>query len=250
MNLKAKKIIQAGLIIIGDEILSGRTQDKNISFIGHRLNEIGIQLHQVRVIPDEEAEIIETVNTMRKRYHYVFTTGGIGPTHDDITAACIAKAFGRKFQRHAGAMKVLRKHYSTEDLNESRKTMADMPADVELIDNPVSGAPGFIIENVFVMAGVPKIMHGMFDSIADRLVGGKTIKQKTISCNIREGDMAAHLTQIQKKYNRVSIGSYPFFHEGNIGVSIVLRSSDEIQLQRAIKDVRDAVTIMTERLAQ
>ncbi len=248
--MTTRKTFRAALLIIGDEILSGRTQDKNIAFLAERLTALGIRLHHVRIVPDEEAEIIEAVNTMRTKYDYVFTTGGIGPTHDDITAASVAKAFGRKLQRNASAMKVLKKHYSTEGLNESRKKMADMPRDVTLIDNPVSAAPGFIIKNVYVMAGVPKIMQAMFDGIADTLTGGKPLKQKTISCTIREGDMAPHLTQIQKNYDRVTIGSYPFYHDGHVGVSVVLRSEDEIQLQRAIKDVREAIDLMTARLAQ
>lgn len=244
-----KKTTRAALIIIGDEILSGRTQDKNIAFLAERLTAIGVRLHQVRIVADEEGEIIAAVNTLRPNYDYIFTTGGIGPTHDDITAAAIAKAFGRKMQRHAGAMRELKKHYATEDFTDTRKKMADMPRDVELIYNPVSAAPGFIIENVYVMAGVPEIMQGMFDGIIDTLKGGEPLKSKTISCNIREGDMAPHLTQINNTYDRVNIGSYPFFHDGNVGVSVVLRSSDEIQLQRAVKDVRDAIEIMMERQA-
>ena len=250
MTTPKRKTIRAALIIIGDEILSGRTQDKNIGFLAERLTTRGINLHQVRIIPDEEGEIIEAVNTMRTKYDYVFTTGGIGPTHDDITAAAVAKAFGRKIQRHTGAMKALKKHYSTDDFTETRKKMADMPRDVELIDNPVSGAPGFIIENVYVMAGVPDIMQGMFDGIKDTLTGGKPLKQKTISCNIREGDMAPHLNQIQNSHDQVTIGSYPFFHDGNVGVSVVLRGQNEIQLQRAVKDVRDAIDLMLDRKAQ
>lgn len=250
MTPKKRKTVRAALIIIGDEILSGRTKDKNIAFLAERLTALGIRLHHVRIVPDEEGEIIEAVNGLRASYDYVFTTGGIGPTHDDITAATIAKAFGRKVERHAGAMRALKKHYSTEQFTDARKTMADMPRDVTLIDNPVSAAPGFIIENVYVMAGVPEIMQGMFDGIADTLKGGKPLKQKTISCNIREGDIAPHLSQIQKNYDRVTIGSYPFFHDGNVGVSVVMRSEDEIQLQRAAKEVREAIDILNDRIAK
>ena len=247
MTPKRTKTIRAALIIIGDEILSGRTVDKNTAFLAERLTLMGIRLHQVRMIADEEGEITQAVNELRATYDYVFTTGGIGPTHDDITAASIAKAFGRKVERNTAAMRELKKHYATEEFTDTRKTMADMPRDVTLIDNPVSAAPGFIIENVYVMAGVPEIMQAMFDGIAHTLKGGKPLKSKTISCDIREGEMAPHLRAIQKNYDRVKIGSYPFFHDGHVGVSVVLRSSDEIQMQRAIKDVRDAIDLLQNR---
>ena len=230
--------ILAGLLIIGNEILSGRTQDANINWIAQKLDEHGIQLAQVRIVPDNEQDIIEAVNALRGRYRYVFTTGGIGPTHDDITAASIAKAFGRLMERNTESLKRLRAYYKTEDFIDARQRMADMPRDVKLIDNPVSAAPGFIIENVYVMAGVPNIMHAMFDSFIHDLKGSAPLKSKTITCDLREGQIAAGLTKIQEKHKNVVIGSYPFFQEDRVGVSIVLRSADEMSLQKAIQETR------------
>jgi molybdenum cofactor synthesis domain-containing protein len=201
--------VTAGLVIIGNEILSGRTHDKNISWLAEKLEQMGIQLAQVRIVPDIEYDIIEAVNALRGRYRYVFTTGGIGPTHDDITAPAIAKAFGRVMERNTEALKRLRTYYKTEDFNDARQRMADMPRDVHLIDNPVSAAPGFIIENVYVMAGVPDIMHAMFDGIAHGLKGGAAVKTRTIQTELREGQMANTMAKIQDKNPKVSIGSYP-----------------------------------------
>lgn len=234
----AHPAIQAGLIVIGDEILSGRTQDKNINFIAQRLDEVGIRLAQVRIVTDNEHDIIEAVNALRGRYRYVFTTGGIGPTHDDITALAIAKAFNRVMERNTEALKRLRAYYKPEDFNDARQRMADMPRDVHLIDNPVSAAPGFIIENVYVMAGVPDIMNAMFDSVVGSLKGGKPLKSRTLQTSLAEGQIAATLTKIQGKNPKVSIGSYPFFQEGKVGVSLVLRSPDEFALQKAVKEIR------------
>ena len=228
----------AAVIVIGNEILTGRTEDKNISFLAQRLDALGIQLAQVRIVPDIESDIVEAVNSLRKRYEYVFTTGGIGPTHDDITAISIARAFGRVMERNSEALRRLRKHYKADDLNDARSRMADMPRDVTLIDNPVSAAPGFIIENVYVMAGVPDIMNAMFDSIADTLKGGKPLKTKTIKTTLREGQIAVPLGKLQDRYNNVAIGSYPYFKDGQVGVSLVLRSADDMALQRATNDVR------------
>lgn len=230
--------VLAGLIIIGNEVLSGRTQDKNIQYIAEKLEEHGIQLAQVRIVPDHEGDIIECVNALRGRYRYVFTTGGIGPTHDDITATSIAKAFGRLMERNTEALKRLRAYYKPEDFNDTRQRMADMPRDVELIDNPVSAAPGFRIENVFVMAGVPNIMQAMFDGIVGNLKGGKPVKSRTLTCDLREGQIGAPLAKIQEKNPLVAIGSYPYFQDGQVGVSIVMRSSDEFALQKATQDVR------------
>jgi molybdenum cofactor synthesis domain-containing protein len=231
-------LIHAGMVVIGNEILSGRTVDKNISWIAERLNEQGIQLSQVRIVPDSEADIIEAINALRGRYRYVFTTGGIGPTHDDITAASVGKAFGRLMERNTEALKRLRAYYKAEDFTDARQSMADMPRDVILIDNPISAAPGFIIENVYVMAGIPMIMQAMFDSICGDLKGGKPIKTKTIQCDLREGQIAMSLTRVQEKNPKVAIGSYPFFKDATVGVSIVLRSVDEFALQKATQDVR------------
>lgn len=233
--------ILAGLVVIGNEVLSGRTQDQNINWIAQRLDEHGIQLAQVRVIPDVEHDIVEAVNALRGRYRYVFTTGGIGPTHDDITSASIGKAFGRLMERNTEALKLLRAYYKPEDFIDSRQRMADMPRDVKLIENPISAAPGFIIENVYVMAGVPNIMHAMFDGIVHDLKGGAALKSKTITCDLREGQIAAPLKKIQEKHKTVVIGSYPFFQDDKVGVSIVLRSADEMSLQKAIQEVRHMI---------
>lgn len=230
--------IQAGLVIIGNEVLSGRTQDKNIAWLAEKLDQQGIQLAQVRIVPDSEADIIEAVNALRGRYRYVFTTGGIGPTHDDITAASVAKAFGRLMERNTEALKRLRAYYKPEDFTDSRQRMADMPRDVLLIDNPVSAAPGFIIENVYVMAGVPMIMQAMFDSVSGDLKGGTPLKTKTIQTDLKEGQIAAALARVQERNPKVAIGSYPFFQNATVGVSIVLRSADEFAIQKAAQDVR------------
>jgi molybdenum cofactor synthesis domain-containing protein len=230
--------VLAGLVVIGNEVLSGRTQDKNINWIAGRLDEHGIQLAQVRIVPDAEGDIIEAVNALRGRYRYVFTTGGIGPTHDDITAPSIAKAFNRVMERNTEALKILRAYYKTEDFNDSRQRMADMPRDVKLIDNPVSAAPGFIIENVYVMAGVPHIMQAMFDNVVHDLKGGAALKTKTITSDLREGQIGAPLAKIQEKHKAVVIGSYPFFQDDKVGVTIVLRSANEFDLQRAYQDTR------------
>lgn len=240
----------AALVIIGNEILSGRTQDKNIPFLAEKLDALGIQLAQVRIVPDIESDIVEAVNSLRKRYQYVFTTGGIGPTHDDITAISVARAFGRVIERNTEAMRRLRKHYKTDELNDARARMADMPRDVKLIDNPVSAAPGFIIENVYVMAGVPEIMQAMFDSFADTLQGGKPLKTKTLQTNLREGQIAVSLGKIQAKYPNVVIGSYPHFKDGQVGVSLVLRSADDMALQRATNDVRNLLQSIKDSLVE
>lgn len=230
--------IQAGLVIIGNEVLSGRTQDKNIAWLAERLDLQGIQLAQVRIVPDSETDIVEAVNALRGRYRYVFTTGGIGPTHDDITATSIAKAFGRLMERNTEALKRLRTYYKNEDFTDARQGMADMPRDVLLIDNPISAAPGFIIENVYVMAGVPMIMQAMFDSVSGDLKGGTPLKTKTIQTDLKEGQIAAPLARLQEKNPKVVIGSYPFYQNDKIGVSVVLRSPDEFALQKATQDIR------------
>lgn len=235
---RANDTIQAGLVIIGNEILTGRTQDKNIAWIGHRLEEAGIQLAHVRIVTDTEQDIVDAVNALRGRYRYVFTTGGLGPTHDDITATSIAKAFGRLMERNTEALKRLRAYYKPEDFTDSRQRMADMPRDVTLIDNPVSAAPGFVIENVYVMAGIPVIMRAMFDNVIGALKGGAAIKMRTLQTDLREGQIAIPLGKIQNNHPKVNIGSYPFFREDAVGVSIVLRSADEFALQKASQEVR------------
>jgi molybdenum cofactor synthesis domain-containing protein len=230
--------VAACLIIIGNEILSGRTQDKNLAWIANQLNEIGIALAEVRVIPDIEATIVGTLNECRKRFTYVFTTGGIGPTHDDITSASVAKAFGVKLIRHPQAERLLLGHYKPEQVNSARMKMADVPAGAVLIENPVSIAPGFRMDNVYVMAGVPSIMQAMFDHVRSELKGGKKMLSKTWSAYITEGTIAEALTAIQNRYKDVEIGSYPFMRDGRLGTSLVSRSTDCAQLAACHAEIK------------
>ncbi|MDE1148769.1 MAG: molybdopterin-binding protein [Azospirillaceae bacterium] len=218
----------ACLIIIGNEILSGRTQDVNLNHLAKVLAELGVRLKEARVVADDEAAIVEAVNQTRARYTYVFTTGGIGPTHDDITAACIAKAFGVPLLRNAEAVSRLAAHYanSGRELNEARLRMANVPEGGILIDNPVSTAPGFQIGNVFVMAGVPSIMQAMLAGLTNRLVGGPVVLARTVRCLVGEGELATGLGAVQDRYPDVDIGSYPTYREGRFATSLVLRSTD------------------------
>jgi molybdenum cofactor synthesis domain-containing protein len=232
----------ACVIIIGNEVLSGRTQDANLAFLGEQLNEIGVRLKEARVISDDTDVIIETVNDCRARFDYVFTTGGIGPTHDDITSDAIAKAFGLPLIRDAGAVALLQQHYDNpEDLNEQRMKMCEMPEGATLIDNPVSRAPGYQIGNVFVLAGVPVVMRAMFQSLKHRLAGGLPMQSKTIVAYIGEGVLAGGLGIVQDAHSNVEIGSYPFFRDGKLGAALVLRSTDEDALEAAAEAVRDMV---------
>lgn len=223
----------ACLIIIGNEILSGRTQDKNLAYLATFLNEQGIALTEVRVIPDVEPRIIETVNACRAMFDYVFTTGGIGPTHDDITTACVAKAFGVKVVRHPEAERRLLAHYKPEDVNEARMKMADIPVGATLIDNPVSTAPGFVLGNVYVMAGVPRIMQAMLDFLKPQLKGGTPTLSRTLEINQAEGSMAASVTAVQQRFPDVEIGIYPMIKDGKLACSVVLRTPDEARLNEA-----------------
>jgi molybdenum cofactor synthesis domain-containing protein len=234
----------AVLVIIGNEILSGRTRDANLSFLGQRCEELGIDLVEARVIKDIEAEIVEVINNYRKRVDYVFTTGGIGPTHDDITSASVARAFGVCIERNAEAVEILDRYYPPGKLNESRLKMADIPVGATLIYNPVSGAPGFQIENVFVLPGVPSIMQAMFNGITDRLTGGLPVLTESVKTDVTEGILAHALGRIQDDYPDVSIGSYPFFKAGLLGVNLILRSIDNDRLQAATEEVRDMVSKM------
>ncbi|HEY9568316.1 MAG TPA: competence/damage-inducible protein A [Thalassobaculum sp.] len=235
--------ITAALCIIGNEILSGRTQDKNLAFIAERLTALGIRLAEVRVVRDDEAAIVEAVQALSGRYTYVFTSGGIGPTHDDITTACVAAAFGVAVERNPEAMRRLTAHYANSgvEFNEARRKMADIPAGAELIDNPVSAAPGFIIANVHVLPGVPRIMQAMFEGLASRLVGGPPMLSHTVACTIGEGTVAAGLGDVQGRYPDVEIGSYPYFRAGHFGTSLVLRSTDPERLAAATAEVRALV---------
>lgn len=232
----------ACLLIIGDEILSGRTQDANLKFFGERLAGMGIRLKEARVVPDVPDVIIETLNTVRALYTYVFTTGGIGPTHDDITTPCVARAFGRKVFRHPEAVQRLTTYYEGHP-NEARLKMAEVPdgPDVELIDNKVTAAPGYRIGNVFVMAGVPSIARAMFEAAAHMLTQGAPMLSGHVDAHVREGDMAAELADIQARYPQVGIGSYPFYRDGKPGTSIVARSTDKAAISKALAEVAEVM---------
>ena len=238
-----KKEIISGIIIIGNEILSGRTQDTNTSTISKWLNSLGIKVQEVRVIPDVEKIIVDTVNELRKKYDYIFTTGGIGPTHDDITASSISKAFNLTYGPHKEAMSLLEKYYKPGEFNEGRQKMACMPTNANLIYNPTSGAPGFNVENVFCLPGVPSILKSMLGDISHKLVGGEPILSQTINLRTVESEIAKPLAEVQNKYTDVEIGSYPFFKAGKLGVSLVLRSSKQekidscyLEISKFIKD--------------
>ncbi len=228
-----KKTVTACLIVIGNEILSGRTIDANLPHLAKVLGEIGIRLAEARVVPDDESEIVNAVNSCRSKHDYVFTTGGIGPTHDDITSACIAKAFGRPFGRHAEAEARLLAYYPPEKVNDARMSMADMPKGVVLIDNPVSIAPGFQIENVFVLAGVPKIMQAMLDNIIPSLEGGAKTLSRSITVFLPEGELAEPLGELQDRHTDLEIGSYPFFGTRGPGSTIVIRGTDQDAIDQA-----------------
>jgi len=235
----SSKIVTAAIVVIGDEILSGRTQDKNMAWLAGRLNDIGIHLREVRVVSDIEKEIVDAVNSLRIRFDYIFTTGGIGPTHDDITADSIAAAFGVGIDYHPDAMAILTRHYETSgvEFNTARRRMARIPNGAILIDNPISKAPGFQIENVHVMAGVPIIMQAMFDEIAPTLHGGPKMLSRTIGAGLPEGQVADKLGALQNAYPDVSMGSYPYFRQGEVGTNLVLRSTDKTNLDAAFDDL-------------
>ena len=228
MTKKAK--VNAAILIIGNEILSGRTQDTNTSTLALWLNSIGVKIEEVRVIPNIEKIIIKTLNSLRSNYDYIFTTGGIGPTHDDITAESVSKAFNIEYEIHKEAFKILEDYYKPGEFNEGRKKMVWMPKNAKLILNPTSGAPGFSVENVFCLPGVPSILKSMLGGLKNRIVGGKPILSHTISLRTVESEIANSLTQVQTKNKDVEIGSYPFFHAGKLGVSIVLRSEDQSKI--------------------
>ena len=228
MNKKTK--VNAAILIIGNEILSGRTQDTNTSTLAIWLNSIGVKVEEVRVIPDIEQTIIDTLNFFRSTYNYVFTTGGIGPTHDDITAQSVSKTFGIKYEIHKEAFKILESYYKPGEFNEGRQKMSWMPENANLIYNPTSGAPGFSVENVFCLPGVPSILKSMLGGLTNSIVGGKPIKSHTISLRTVESEIANSLTKVQNDNQDVEIGSYPFFHAGKLGVSIVIRSEDQTKI--------------------
>ena len=233
--------ITAAILIIGNEILSGRTQDINIQYIATKLSERGIHLEEVRIVPDIKQSIIDTVNDLRKKYTYIFSTGGIGPTHDDITSDAIAAAFRVKLTKHPEAYRRLEEYYkaSGRTLTTPNSKMADMPQGASLIDNSASTAPGFIMQNVYVMAGVPYIMQAMMDFVLPMLAIGKPIESRTISLLVGESIIANEMESIQNKYPDVSIGSYPFIEDAKPATSVVMRSSNIKVLEKAFDEFRD-----------
>ena len=235
MNLQ--KEFTAAIVIIGNEILSGRTVDKNTSFLSAWLNDKGISVEEVRIIPDKEKVIIDTVNHLRRTFGYVFTTGGIGPTHDDITSESISKMFSQKYQYHQEAYKILEKYYENQDFNEGRKKMAKMPEKAKLIQNPKTFAAGFYVENVFVLPGVPSILQAMVLNLDKLILSGSKILSASIDTSLRESSIAQELEIIQKKYKDVDIGSYPYFKE-KPGTVLVMRSINKESIDLCEKEIR------------
>ena len=235
----------AAIIVIADEILSGRTKDKNIGWLAEKLSAQGIQLVEARVIADNRQVIIDTVKTLSAAYDLVFTSGGIGPTHDDITTEAVAAAFDVPVIRHAEAERRLIAHYENTDLefNEARQKMADIPATATLIDNPLSAAPGFILGNVHVLPGVPTILQAMFEGVLSALPGGVVMTRITVQCGTGEGNIAAIMTNVQSRYEGVSIGSYPWFKPGQFGTAIVVSGLDQMKTKSAAKDVESEVRL-------
>jgi molybdenum cofactor synthesis domain-containing protein len=237
----------AAVLLIGNEVLSGRTKDKNLGFIADYLTVLGIDLMEARVVADIEGDIVEAVNALRRRYTYVFTTGGIGPTHDDITADAMAKAFGVGISHHPEAMEILLKFFAEigREANEARLRMARVPDGASLIYNRVSKAPGFRIDNVFVLAGVPKVMQAMMDEIAPQLAGGVPVLSRTIRFEGGEGDIAKPLHEVQQRFPAISIGSYPFESERGFNTNLVLRGRDAALLEGATVEVKAAAEALT-----
>ncbi len=227
----------AAMLVIGDEILSGRTQDSNSNYVARQLTSLGIDLKEVRVVGDDEDEIVAALNALRSRYDFVFTTGGIGPTHDDITADAVAKAIGVGIGYHPEAYAALEARYEKGQFNEARKRMARIPDGGTLIKNSASVAPGFQVDNVFVMAGVPMVMRAMMEEIVPRLPRGETVKSITVSADLPEGAIAQGLADIQKAYPQTAIGSYPWYRDGRFGAQLVARSRDADAVEAAAKAI-------------
>ena len=230
----------ACVLIIGNEILSGKTQDTNLQFLGFELAKLGIRLGEARVVRDEPAGIIRHLNEARREFTYVFTTGGIGPTHDDITAECVAQAFGVPLELNGDAVERLKR--GGRPLNEARLKMARVPRGAELVDNPVSNAPGFRVENVFVFAGIPSIARAMFANAIPMLVQAPPILSASVDAYLREGDFAEALTRIQEQHPTVEIGSYPFNRDGRFGATLVSRGTDRALLEKVVEEIVAAMT--------
>jgi molybdenum cofactor synthesis domain-containing protein len=234
--------VSAAALVIGDEILSGRTKDKNIGYLADYLTTVGVDLREVRIVPDEMDAIVEAVNALRTRYDYVFTTGGIGPTHDDITADAIAKAFGVSIDEDPRAIALLLERHRPEDLNEARRRMARIPVGAELVANAVSKAPGFWIDNVIVMAGVPAVMQTMMDDVGPKLRTGPKMISVTVEAGAKpEGAYAARLGQVAEAFPGVSIGSYPRFVDGGFSNQIVVRGREAREVEAAAQAAREAI---------
>ena len=229
-------LVTAAVLIIGNEILSGRTQDTNLAYLAKKLNEYGIQIRQARVVPDVERDIVEAVNALRERHDYVFTTGGIGPTHDDITAECIAAAFGVDLVVSPEIAAILERRPAPPEIMAARMRMARIPRGGGLIDNPL-GPPGFFIGNVYVMAGIPRVMQQMVDSLAGKLRRGATVRSRSVTVYLPESQIAARLGQIQQEQPRVDLGSYPFQREGRYGTTLVMRGTDACALDATLAEV-------------
>ncbi|MBI4030222.1 MAG: competence/damage-inducible protein A [Proteobacteria bacterium] len=227
----------ASIVIIGNEILGGRTQDTNTPWMAERLAGNGVVVGEVRIVPDDKERIVRAVKELSAEFEYVFTTGGIGPTHDDVTAESMAEAFGAPLEKNVEAYSMLEKHYGPEGMNPSRAKMSMMPHGAKLIPNPVTAAPGFIVENVYVMAGVPRIMQAMMDYLMDNIPPGSPILSNAVACTLRESIIADDLTALQKKYSGIQIGSYPHFRSGNMGLSLVLRGTDQRTLEQATDEL-------------
>ena len=234
-------IVTAAVLLIGNEILSGRTKDANLNYLATELNAIGVRLLEARVVPDVPEAIIKAVNELRAAYDYVFTTGGIGPTHDDITSECVAKAFGVPLIKDPRAVRLLTNHYGEANLTEARLRMAHVPEGATLVENPVSTAPGFQVGNVFVLAGVPSVCRAMFDGLKGRLKTGDKVLSVTVSGYIGEGIIAKGLGQLQERHPQLEIGSYPFFRQSRFGASFVLRGTDEAALKNAAVELRTLI---------
>lgn len=239
--IESQETVTAALLVIGEEILSGRTRDENTAYIAAYLTRVGISLREVRVVADTEAEIAGAVNELRGRYTYVFTTGGIGPTHDDVTTDAIAKAFDVAVAVHEEAVAAMRQHHADSDLTPARLRMARIPDGAALIHNAVSRAPGYMLENVIVMAGVPRIMQVMLDEVMPRLSKGRPMGSRTVRVDAPEGDVAPPLAALQAAYPEVQIGSYPFFERNRIGTYVVLRDTDEARLDSALRGLWEAI---------
>ncbi|MCG3202384.1 MAG: hypothetical protein NFCOHLIN_02266 [Gammaproteobacteria bacterium] len=233
----SQKAATAAVLLIGNELLCGRTQDINLAYLGQRLSARGVRLAEARVVSDEEEEIAVAARALSERYTYVFTTGGIGPTHDDTTTAAIARAFGRRLLVEPAAEERLKKYYGVDALSAPRLKMATVPEGSVLIDNRVSGAPGFRVGNVFVLAGVPVIMQAMFETLLAQLQDGAPIRARSLTAPLGESRLAEGLSEIQRRHPDIAIGSYPFAREGRVAVSIVLRGTDETRLDGAASEV-------------